>query len=254
MDLKKMSNMASKPRMRGIGLIMLMAGLLLSPCYADEIIFKNQGVQTGTVVEIGEQTVTIRFSRESIQSILMRQEGVSSPEKKEHLKSVPLTEPQVQERIKENQEERSVRLEENLQADEKAAGSPTPGPSKNEKAIEQLLREEMGRVKGDILWKGKPLANGSVTIVLDTYTGFSWASLTKMFSKNKEKSSDQTITLTTQTDSQGRYIFEEAPPGKYRLYLMPGAATGWLRRLGEKPDFEVIPGQLTIYNIPGEKK
>ncbi len=253
MDLEKMSNMASTLLMRGIGLIMLMTGLLLSPCYADEVIFKNQGVQTGTVVEIGEQSVTIRFPRESIQSILMSQEGVSSPEKKEYLKSVPLTDPQVQERIKENQE-RIESLEENLQEDKKAAGSPTPDPSKNGMAIEQLLREEMGRVKGVILWKGRPLANGSVMIVLDRYTGFSWASLKKMFSKNEEKSSDQGITLTMKTDSQGRYIFEEAPPGKYRLYLLPNAETGWVRRLAEKPDFEVITGELTIHNVPGEKK
>ncbi len=172
---------------------------------------------------------------------------------KEYLKSAPLTDPQVQERIKENQE-RIESPEENLQEDKKAAGSPTSDPSKNGMAIEQLLREEMGRVKGDIIWKGKPLANGGVTIVLDKYmyTGFAWASLKKMFSKNEEKSSDQKIILTTQTDSQGRYIFEEAPPGKYTLYLMPNARTGWLRRLREKPDFEVISGQLTIYNIPGE--
>ncbi len=248
MNLQKMANMATKQILRGIGLTMLMVVLLSSPCYADEIIFKDQGVQTGTVLEMDEETVTVRFPRQSIQSVIMGPEGVSTPEKKKYQKSAPLRDTRLQEK------ERIKRSEEDLERDKKADISPTPGPSKNEKGIEQLLRDEMGRVKGVILWKGKPLANGSVTIVLDTYTGFSWANLKKMFSRDKEDPSDQEITLATQTDSQGQYIFKEAPPGMYRLYLKPNPEAAWVRRLAKEPDFEVLPGEMTIYNIPRKKK
>jgi DNA-binding transcriptional MerR regulator len=253
MNFEKMSNMATKQLMRGIGLTMLMVVLSSSPCYADEIVFKDQGAQTGMVLEEDEQTTTIRFPKESIKSIIKDQKAASSGEKTQDLDSVS-TESQLQERMEQLQE-RMERLEKKLKEEKKSGGSPTPhSPSKNGKAMEQLLRDEMGHVKGVILWKGKPMANGSVTIVLERYTGFSLASLKKLFSGDKEDPSDQKITLTTHTDSQGQYIFEEAPPGKYRLYLKPNPEADWVRRLAEKPDFEVLAGQVIIYNIPGKKK
>lgn len=111
----------------------------------------------------------------------------------------------------------------------------------------------MGRVQDIILCKKKTLVNGSVKIVLARYTGFSLATLKKMFSGNREKSSDQII-LETKTNTQGQYVFEKVPPGQYRLYWMPDAEMGWVHRMREKPDFEVTSGKLTIQNIPEKKK
>ncbi len=73
-----------------------------------------------------------------------------------------------------------------------------------------------------------------------------------MFSAGEKGSSDtdQGISLTTQTDSQGRYSYEKVPPGTYRIYWWPDFKTGWVHRLREKPDFEVLSGKLTILNIP----
>jgi len=246
--------MARRQLMMGIGL-MLMAGLWLSPCYADEITFKDENnANIGTVIEIDEETVTIRFSRESIKSIVMIKEGVPSPEKTGQLKSAPLTDPRFQEKI-ERVQERIERLEKKDEEYRKAGSSPTPpGPSKNGKTIDQLIREEMGSVEGLIVWKREPLRKGKVKIVLENYTGFSLASLKKIFSGKKKDPSDQEITLTTQTDSQGRYIFKKVPPGQYRFYWMPEEELEWIRRLREEPDFEVIAGKLTIQNIPGKKK
>ncbi len=252
MPLQKMFCMDAKYLMRDLYLIVLMGGLLLSPCYADEIIFKEKGVQTGTVLEEDEQTVTIRFSRESIQSMVKSQGEVSSAEKTQDLKPASLTELQLQKKF-EGLQERIERLEKNLVEDKKTGVLPTPGLSKDVAPIEQLLQKEMGRVEGIILWKKTPLVNGSVKIILKRYTGFSLASLKKMFSGDNGKSSDL-ITLETKTDSQGQYVFEKVPPGQYRLHWMPNAETGWVHRLREKPDFEVIAGKRTIQNIPGEKK
>ncbi len=245
MKLEKMSNLAAKQLMRIIGLTMWMVALSTFPCQADEITFKRQGIQFGTVLEQDEQTITVRFAQEAIKSVVMGQKEVSSG-KKTPDPELATTLLQLQKRM--------AQLEKKLEQNKKADISPSPGPSTNGKTIEQLLKDEMGRVKGVILWGGKPLVDGGVAITIDTYTGFSWASLKRMFSKNKNKSSDQGVTLKTQTDSQGRYIFEEAPPGWYRLYLLPNSETGWVRRLAEKPDFEVIAGQLTIHNFPREQK
>jgi protocatechuate 3,4-dioxygenase beta subunit len=73
-----------------------------------------------------------------------------------------------------------------------------------------------------------------------------------MLSGNEKGSSesDQGISLSTQTDSQGRYNFDKVPPGSYRLYWWPDFKTGWIHRLREKPDFEVLSGKLTIQDIP----
>jgi len=245
MRLEKMFNLTAKQLMRIIGLTMWMVVLSTFPCQADEITFKRQGIQFGTVLEQDEQTITVRFAKETIKSVVRGQKEVFSGKKTQ--------DPELASTLSQLQK-RMTQLEKKLEQNKKTDISASPSPSMKGKTIEQLLRDEMGRVEGVILWGGKPLVNGGVTIAIETYTGFSWASLKKMFSKNKEKSSDQRITLRTQTDSLGRYIFEEAPPGWYRLYLLPNAETGWVRRLAEKPDFEVFAGQLTIHNFPREQK
>jgi hypothetical protein len=288
---------------RGLGFIILMTGLMLSPCYADEILFKDQtgakigtvleideetvtirfpkeliksvimsrggvsypekdeilfkdekGAEIGTVLQVDEQSVTIRFPKESIQSIIMSREGASYPEKKELHKSIPLTDLELQERIK-GIEERIEGVEKDIQEEKKAGVPPTKGRSANVGVQEQLLLEEMGSVQGTIEWRKKPLNNGQVKIVLQKYTGFSWASVKAMFTgEGKEKSSQEKITLFAKTDSRGRYAFSKVPPGHYRIYWVPQDEAEWYHRFRDRPDFEVITGQLTVQNIPEKKK
>ncbi len=57
-----------------VGLVIMM-GWFPSYCLADEILFKDKGVQAGTVTDEDEQTVTIRFPRDSIQSVVKMQKG-----------------------------------------------------------------------------------------------------------------------------------------------------------------------------------
>ncbi len=251
--MQRMSHTDTIRFIRCLCLIILVSGLLLSPGYAEKIIFKDEkGVQTGTVLEEDEKTVTIRFPMKSIKSIVKGQEETATVEKDRYLKSASPVDAQLQERLEQIQK-RIERLEKNLEDGTKGGCSLIPDTSINKPSHEQLLKEEMGQVEGTILWKKKPLVNGSVKTVLEKYTGFSMASLKKMFSGDTEKSSDQII-FETKTDSRGRYIFEEVPPGVYRLYWMPDNETGWVHRMREKPDFEVIAGELTIQNIPGGKK
>lgn len=240
MGLRKKSLQCTK-HVIGLGLVILIAQLLPTLCYADEILFKGEGVQKGTVLEEDEEGVTIRFPRDSIRSIVKTPKTVHPEGKRAELKSSPSMDSQLQGKMDQLQK-RIERLEKDREGDSKGG------------SVEQLLREEMGRVEGVILWKREPLRKGEVKIVLEKYTGFSWASLKKLFSGKREKSSDEEIVLTTQTDGQGRYTFKEAPPGHYRLYWMPAEGLEWVRRLREKPDFEIIAGKLTIQNIPEKKK
>ncbi|MGE5254369.1 MAG: carboxypeptidase-like regulatory domain-containing protein [Planctomycetaceae bacterium] len=221
-------------------MILLGAGSLPSPCGADEILFKDQGVHVGTVIEENDQTVTVQFPRASIQSIVRTPQGSpSSPQPGDRL----------QEKIDELQK-RIERLEKKQGESREPDRSPAPASLQGPGIQEQLFREEMGGVEGVILWQGKPLANAKVRIELVRYTGFSPGFVKKVFPGDGKESSDRGISIETQTDSQGRYTFEGVPPGSYRLYWMPDTKTGWVRRLRENPDLEVISGKRTVQNIP----
>ncbi len=125
-----------------------------------------------------------------------------------------------------------------------------PSSSGDESVTDRILREEMGSVEGAILWQGKPLVQTDVKIELTRYTGFSLGSLKKVFMRIKKKSSGQEMALLTRTDSEGRYFFEAVPPGEYMLYWRPDTETGWVHRMRDRSDFEVVAGELTVQNIP----
>ena len=98
------------------------------------------------------------------------------------------------------------------------------------------------------------MQNAKVKIVLVEYTGFSLTALKRMYAGKNDKNSGEEIVLETQTDSQGHYVFPDAPAGYYRLYWLPANNTDWIHRLREKPDFEIVAGSLTTQNIPEKVK
>jgi hypothetical protein len=243
--------------------------LISFPCSADEILFQNQkGPQAGIVVEEDNQSVTIRFPKTAIKSItrsgdesapglsnrVIWEEGrdyliLKIPRRSiQVLPAETLTEPQpASSGLSQNQAAPPEKA--GVSRTAKVTGSPT-----NMNAQHELLKEEMGSVEGVIMWRGKPLQDRKVKIVLERYTGFSIAALKKWFSGDKEEASENGIVLATRTDSEGRYVFRQVPPGFYRLYWMPDANTGWIRRLREKPDIEVVSGNLTVENVPEKTK
>jgi hypothetical protein len=255
--------------------------LLLSfPCFADEIMFLNQkGSQTGVIVGEDDQSVTIRFSKETIKSIkrsgdehathfsgkVIWEEGKDYLILKIPRQNIRII-PQKTRALAPSMTQKSASIDLS-QKDEKATLSEEPpeivgktgtehfsGSPAKMYAQQELLKEEMGSVEGVILWRNEPLKNRKVKIVLERYTGFSVAALKQWFAADKEKSLKNGIVLETQTDAKGRYVFHEAPPGYYRLYWMPDAKTGWIRRLREKPDIEVTTGNLTVENVPEKRK
>jgi hypothetical protein len=252
-----------------------------SACSADEVIFKNQGAkQVGTVVEENDQGVTIIFPKESIKSITRKEGGpkpspnrviledsggayvtVKIPRQRFEAASpetLTAVEPARQEpstadtqlRVKVEQ------LEKKMEGMEKAGGSQPGTAAAIGTTHEALLQEELGSVEGVILWNGKPIKDAKVKIVMDKYTGFSIAAVSKVFGgRVDEKSSEiQDLAIDTQTDSKGHYAFSQVPPGFYTLFWQPDAQTGWVRRLRESADLEIVPGKLIVLNIPEKKK
>jgi hypothetical protein len=265
---------------QGFGLLILLACLFSYPCFADEILFRDQKApQTGTVVNEDAQSVTIRFSKDSIKSITKSEEGSTAgfpgkvvwEEKGDYVilkiprQAIQIESPETPLRASSSKVEppptSAVPAKETPGPPEKGstgAGQVTvtqaPESSKSVTVHQELLQEEMGRVEGAIAWQAKPLKNAKVKIVLESYTGFSIAALKNMVAGGKGQSPEQGVSFETETDSEGRYSFLQVPPGYYRLYWVPDPQTGWVRRLREKPDFEVTPGKLTIQDIPEKKE
>ncbi len=260
--------------------VIILTGLFSIPSFADDIVFQNhKSSQNGVVVGEDDQSITIRFPKAAIKSV-KRSDGEPSTtlsgkviweERKDYLilkiprgsirmvqqktrPSAPSVEQESASTEFSQKNETAVRSEEPSEKIGKAGTENISGSPVNMSAHRELLKEEMGSVEGVILWQGKPLRNRRVKIVLERYTGFSRAALDKWFAADKGKSLQDGIILGTRTDSLGHYIFHEVPPGYYRVYWMPDANTGWVRRLREKPDIEVTTGNLTVGNVPEKLK
>jgi hypothetical protein len=269
-----------KNKRSGLLFVIILIGLFSFPCFADDIVFRNpKGSQTGVVVGEDDQSITIRFPKAAIKSV-KRSDGEPSTtlsgkviweERKDYLilkiprgsirmvqqktrPSAPSVEQESGSTGFSQKNETAVRPEKPPGKIGKAGTEHISGSPVNMSAHQELLKEEMGSVEGVILWQGKPLRNRPVKIVLERYTGFSRAALEKWFAAEKGTSLQDGIILGTRTDSLGHYIFHEVPPGYYRLYWMPDASTGWIRRLREKPDMDITTGNLSVTNVPEKLK
>src|SRR5574341_607146 len=188
-----------------LGGIVLFSALMLYQAKADEIrVRTGGGVQTGTVLEEGGGTVTIRFPRASIESITR-----TAGNREEEPKSEPV--PGLEERVRE--------LEKKV-GSLPPAGSPLQG------------RGGTGGVEGVIRWKDRPLSHGRVMIVPAKYAG-----IPPEPPENARPGVEgapgggRGKRYETETDADGRYRLERVPPGEYLLYWMPDSETGWVRRL-----------------------
>ena len=241
------------------------------PCLADEIEFQNaKGPQIGVVIKEDTGSVTIRFQRQAIKSITHR-ESVNSSDpgdkvvwqaSKDYL---ILKIPRDSIRVVPQQAEApapvgnqgaapSLGLGDNTGAGRTVPPEPAVAtvavPSSTATRNMRTQQAEMGSAQGVIMWQKMPLPNARVKIVLQRYTGFSMAALKRWHASNGALQREEPIALETRTDAKGHYFFPKAPPGFYRLYWMPEPGAGWIRRLRETPDLEIISGNPTIENVP----
>jgi len=99
-----------------------------------------------------------------------------------------------------------------------------------------------GRLKGRILKDAQPLAGAKLKIVnvspqLDT--------LARIFGPTDKKPED--FVLEAISDELGRYEFNNIPLGEYDIYWSAPGTETWYRRLSEKPDIAVRPGESVEY-------
>ncbi len=216
------------PRLGVLAGIVWIAASTATAVRADEIRFRSRdGVHVGTVLEEDGDSVTVLFPRESIESIRR-----TSGKPGEGARRAPV--PGLEERVRD--------LERKVGA-LPASGFPAPG------------REEAGGVEGIIRWRDRPLSRGRVMIVSTKVAGLPPESREKVKAGVEGAPGvGKGDKFETETDAAGRYRFERVPPGEYLFYWMPNPETGWIRRLRDKPDLEVVAGGMVVLNIPAEKK
>lgn len=108
---------------------------------------------------------------------------------------------------------------------------------KNEDDEDDFIKQNTGKVTGRILARGEPFPGCKVQIIALSQAKF-------LFMKSVKKGQK----LDTVTDEEGRYYFENVPPGDYKLYWKPSYETSWVRRLAMKPDVIVSAGKTTVAN------
>jgi hypothetical protein len=223
------SNSGRFPWRGALSAVLLFAVLALPPARADEIRFRTgDAVQTGTVLEENGGTVTIRFPREAIESIA-RDAGQGGDA---------------------TGQGQAPGLEDRVRVLEKKLES-LPAASSGSPSL-----EDVGGVEGVIRWKDRPLARGRVMIVPAKYAGRPPAPGPKAHPgiAGSTPGGGKDALHETETDAAGRYRFERIPVGEYLLYWMPDGRTGWVRRMRDTADLEVVPGGVTVLNIPEERK
>lgn len=128
------------------------------------------------------------------------------------------------------------------QGEQPAGGTPPGSPSSPAAGLREQIREEIraearegtGSAVGQMHWDGKPLANCKVRIA--------------MLGAPRLFGAPGLMHVETEavTDTTGRFRFDGLPPGRYKLFWAPPAATHWVRRLRTEPDFEVVAKQETM--------
>ncbi|HHT9139539.1 MAG TPA: carboxypeptidase-like regulatory domain-containing protein [Candidatus Tripitaka californicus] len=98
-----------------------------------------------------------------------------------------------------------------------------------------IIAATTGRVEGRIARGGNPLPGCKVKIVLMARRG-------SMFFKNFAAQADAPE-FETETDRDGKYVFQDIPEGDYKLFWRPPGEDSWIRRMKMEPDVLVQAGK-----------
>lgn len=213
------------------GIALIMAAVLLTPFYRS----------------YSQEESELRALKEQIKREILEELRGGAVPRSTHSEEI--------ERLKQEIKEEILR-DLKLEAETFAQPSPEPGLDSGEEAHdavpEDILREVrspqltplqealefvpkgVGHAEGQILRRGAGLGNCKVKLlrlsgVSTRYRGF-----------------DEGVEFETVTSADGGYRFENIPPGNYKLKWQPPGENGWIRRLWDKPDATIRPGQIDV--------
>lgn len=193
--------------------------------YLDKVSFGSVEIAC-KVVDVGESTMIVWIPREAIASVrvsFQKEQGpktdASSRSGSGQSKAEAALGPSSLQELK---EELKRELREEMGAEKK----------QEEKVI---ISQTTGRVEGRIAHGGNPLPGCKVKIVLMVKRG-------SVFFKNFAAQSDAPE-FETETDRDGKYVFQDIPEGDYKLFWRPPGEDSWIRRMKMEPDVLVQTGK-----------
>lgn len=200
--------------------------------YLDKVSFGSVEIAC-KVVDMGESTMVVGIPREAIASVRVsfQKEQGTGGQPKTDVSSPPKADGSGQSKaeaalgpssLQELKEELKRELREEMGAEKK----------QEEKVV---ISQTTGRVEGRISHGGNPLPGCKVKIVLMVKRG-------GMLFKNFAPQSDAPE-FDTETDRDGKYVFQEIPEGDYKLFWRPPGADSWIRRMKMEPDVLVQAGK-----------
>lgn len=197
--------------------------------YLDKVSF-GSGEVSCKIMDMGESTMVLGIPREEIASVrvfFQKGQGVGSLPEVDASASVVPGSPKAgasegPSSLQELKEELKKELKEEITTEKKA----------EEKVA---IAQSTGRVEGKITRGGNPLPGCKVKIVLIAKKG---GFLFKSYSAQGDAAE-----FETETDREGRYVFQEVPVGDYKLYWMPSWENSWIRRIKMEPDVFVQAGK-----------
>jgi hypothetical protein len=197
--------------------------------YLDRVSF-GPGEVGCKIIDMGESTMVLKIPREEIASVrvfFQKEPGVGSTPRGDVSSSGSSDAPRASASdgpasLRELKEELKKELKEEISTERK----------KEEKVI---LAQNTGSVEGKITRGGNPLPGCKVKIVLMAKKGVAFLS---SYSSTKDAPE-----FETETDREGRYVFQEIPAGDYKLYWRPPWENSWVRRMKMEPDVFVQAGK-----------
>lgn len=100
----------------------------------------------------------------------------------------------------------------------------------------------LGVVSGRVVRYGEAVEGARLRIVNVSYQE---DLVSRLFGAKSSKPED--LIFETLTDENGRFEFKSIPIGEYDIYWSPPGSENWYRRLSEKPNITVRPGETTEY-------
>jgi hypothetical protein len=107
---------------------------------------------------------------------------------------------------------------------------------------EATFWQATGKVAGRILKNGQPLQGARVKIV---NVSFQENLVSRLLGPKQARPED--LVLETTSDELGNFEFSSVPLGEYDIYWSVPGTDSWYRRLSEKPDITVRPGETVQY-------
>lgn len=200
--------------------------------YLDKVSFGSVEIAC-KVIDMGESTMVVGIPREVIASVRV---SFQKEQGRDTLQRAPTTDapsPSGSGQLKAEAALGSTSLQELKEELKKELREEMGAEKKQEEKI--IIAATTGRVEGRIARGGNPLPGCKVKIVLMVKRGGA------LFGKFTAQS--DAPEFETETDKDGKYVFQEIPEGDYKLFWRPPGEASWIRRMKMDPDVLVQAGK-----------